>query len=123
MPRLPAFVAAGALLLAGLGVAEPLTPKHEAGRCAIRGQCGSKSWFGKQLPCLDNGLAEDPEEDVRKQLVDLCGPKWNSGPICCTPEQVSKARNTRSRVVAKGGSNLMLLVISRFLLSNPNSRL
>lgn len=98
MPRLPAFVAAGALLLAGLGVAEPLTPKHEAGRCAIRGQCGSKSWFGKQLPCLDNGLAEDPEEDVRKQLVDLCGPKWNSGPICCTPEQISSLKSELSTV-------------------------
>ncbi|PKS11348.1 hypothetical protein jhhlp_003110 [Lomentospora prolificans] len=93
MPKLPAFVAAGAFLLARLGAADPLTPKHEAGRCAIRGQCGSKSWFGKQLPCLDNGLAKDPEEDARSQLVELCGPKWSTGPVCCTPEQITSLKS------------------------------
>lgn len=79
---------AGTLLLAGLGAADPYTPKHEAGRCSMRDHCGSKSWFGKQLPCADNGLAEEPEDDVRKQLVELCGPKWSTGPVCCTPGQV-----------------------------------
>lgn len=76
-------------LLAGLGMARELyTPKHEAGRCAIRNHCGKKSFFGKELPCVDNGLAEEPDTDLRTQLVDLCGPKWNDGPICCTKEQV-----------------------------------
>ena len=37
---------------------------------------------------VDNGLAEEPDKDLRNQLVDLCGPKWNDGPICCTKEQV-----------------------------------
>lgn len=81
-------VAAGALLLARLGCAEPYTPTHEAGRCAIRGQCGSKGFFGKQLPCVDNGLSTEPDDDVRKQLVELCGAKWSSGPVCCDAEQV-----------------------------------
>lgn len=76
-------------LLAGLGLADDLyTPKHEAGRCAIRDHCGKKSFFGKELPCVDNGLAEDPDKELRKQLVDLCGPKWNDGPVCCTKNQV-----------------------------------
>lgn len=76
-------------LLAGLGLADDLyTPKHEAGRCAIRDHCGKKSFFGKELPCVDNGLAEEPDTELRKQLVDLCGPKWNDGPVCCTKEQV-----------------------------------
>ena len=66
-----------------------LTPKHEAGRCAIRGHCGKVGFFGKPLPCVDNGLAEDPDEDLRQQLVSVCGPKWNHGPICCNEEQVS----------------------------------
>lgn len=76
-------------LLAGLGLADELyTPKHEAGRCAIRDHCGKKSFFGKELPCVDNGLAEEPDTELRKQLVDLCGPKWNDGPTCCTKNQV-----------------------------------
>jgi Niemann-Pick C1 protein len=41
------------------------------------------------LPCPDNNLAEDPTDEVRKSLVDLCGAKWSTGPVCCTGEQVS----------------------------------
>ncbi|KKA30628.1 hypothetical protein TD95_000858 [Thielaviopsis punctulata] len=74
----------------------PLTPVHEAGRCAMRGQCGSKSWFGKQLPCVDNGLAKDPDAETRAMLVDLCGPQWSSGPICCTTEQVAALKSELS---------------------------
>lgn len=66
----------------------PFTPIHEAGRCAIRGACGSGGFFSPKLPCPDNGLAEEPEEEVRTQLVELCGAKWDSGPVCCTGEQV-----------------------------------
>ena len=77
-----------ALLSAHEGSCDPYTPIHEAGRCSIRGTCGKKSFFGKELPCPDNGLAEEPEDDVRKQLVDLCGPKWSTGPVCCTGDQV-----------------------------------
>ena len=64
------------------------TPVHEQGRCAIRGHCGKQSIFGGELPCPDNGLAEDPEPSVRKKLVDLCGAKWEQGPLCCLEEQV-----------------------------------
>lgn len=90
MTKLSALASAGALLLASLSQAKDTlyTPIHEAGRCAIRDQCGSKSFFGKQLPCVDNGKAKDPDQDLRKQLVDLCGPKWNDGPVCCTSAQV-----------------------------------
>ena len=86
MARLSVLVAG--LLLVRAGLAEPYTAKHEAGRCAIRGQCGSKSFFGKQLPCPDNELAEEPDEALRQALVDLCGEKWSSGPVCCTSDQV-----------------------------------
>jgi Niemann-Pick C1 protein len=88
MSRALQVVATGAFLLASVGSAEDFTPIHEAGRCAIRGHCGSKSFFGKQLPCVDNGLAADPEDDVRKQLVELCGAKWETGPVCCNADQV-----------------------------------
>ncbi len=48
--------ATGGLLLASLGGAQdPYTPKHEPGRCALRGQCGKQGFFGAELPCVDNG--------------------------------------------------------------------
>ncbi|KAJ9132173.1 Niemann-Pick type C-related protein 1 [Pleurostoma richardsiae] len=97
MPRLLPFVAACAsVLLSGVAGADPYTPKHEAGRCAIRGHCGSKSFFGKQLPCVDNDLAEEPDDALRQQLVELCGPKWNSGPVCCSAEQVKSLKSELS---------------------------
>lgn len=83
----PLFGAAS-LFLAVIGSAESYTPKHEAGRCAFRGHCGKQSLFGKELPCVDNNLAEAPEDELRKELVDLCGDKWKTGPVCCTMEQV-----------------------------------
>ncbi|KAJ9244546.1 hypothetical protein DTO271D3_3944 [Paecilomyces variotii] len=75
-----------ALLPAALG--QGVTKRHEPGRCAIRGHCGKKSFFGGELPCPDNGLAAEPEESVRTKLVGLCGDKWKEGPVCCKEEQV-----------------------------------
>ena len=77
-------------LLAFLSIArgELLTPIHEAGRCAIRGQCGKQSFFGGDLPCLDNGKAKDPSAEVKEKLVGLCGNKWNDTAVCCEEEQV-----------------------------------
>ena len=62
--------------------------KHETGRCAIRDQCGKKSFFGGELPCPDNGLAREPSDDVRKKLVGICGDKWSEGAVCCEDNQV-----------------------------------
>ncbi|KAK0617450.1 niemann-pick C1 protein [Immersiella caudata] len=109
MTKLSQLVAAGSLLLAGLGAAsdepepKPYTPKHEAGRCAIRGNCGSKSLFGGQLPCVDNNPAEEPDEKLRRELVDLCGSKWSTGPVCCLAEQVAtlkKSFSTPNQILA-----------------------
>lgn len=83
------FIPIGALsLLSSFVSAEGETKVHEEGRCAIRGHCGKQSIFGGELPCPDNGLARDPEAPVRKKLVDLCGSKWEEGPVCCMDEQV-----------------------------------
>ncbi|TVY82258.1 Niemann-Pick type C-related protein [Lachnellula suecica] len=83
----PRRLLAVAGLLITTVLSDPFTPTHEAGRCAIRKNCGKASFFSPELPCVDNGLAEEPEDDVRKQLVGLCGPKWNEGPVCCVGEQ------------------------------------
>ncbi|KAJ5914936.1 Patched [Penicillium tannophilum] len=91
--RLPGVVAAivglGSLALQpSLVGAQGETKIHEAGRCAIRGQCGKTSFFGGNLPCPDNGLARLPDDSVRQKLVNLCGPKWQEGPVCCLDEQI-----------------------------------
>ena len=69
---------------------EPLTYKHEERRCAIRGQCGKEGFFGGELPCPDNGLAQTPKPDTRERLVGICGAKWNEGEVCCDDAQVRK---------------------------------
>lgn len=74
--------------LLSLGLAAGETRLHEEGRCAIRGHCGKKSIFGGDLPCPDNDVARDPDESERKKLVELCGQKWEKGPVCCLNEQV-----------------------------------
>ena len=76
------------LALISVTSGELFTPKHEAGRCAIRGSCGGGGFWSPALPCLDNGLAKEPEETLRTQLVEMCGPKWKTGPVCCEADQV-----------------------------------
>ncbi|KAK5136783.1 hypothetical protein LTR08_002079 [Meristemomyces frigidus] len=73
--------------------APDLTAIHEAGRCAIRGHCGSQSLFGSQLPCPDNGLAAKPAPDVRDQLVAVCGAQWSDTNVCCTAEQIDSLQS------------------------------
>ncbi|GAB0136100.1 hypothetical protein EsDP_00004417 [Epichloe bromicola] len=81
------------VLHAAIADGAPYTAKHEAGRCAFRGQCGKQSFFGKQLPCVDNDLAQDPEAELRQELVDLCGAEWSDGPVCCTLDQVRSLKS------------------------------
>lgn len=88
-------ITAGLLsILAGSALAGPdLTTKHEKGRCAIRGHCGKQGFFGSQLPCPDNGLAERPEEEVKNKLVDICGDQWAATDVCCNEEQVDALKS------------------------------
>ncbi|KAL2830459.1 patched family-domain-containing protein [Aspergillus cavernicola] len=79
---------AAALSFLPQSLAQGETKIHEKGRCAIRGHCGKQSFFGGELPCPDNGLAEDPEAGVREKLVNLCGSKWEEGAVCCKEEQI-----------------------------------
>jgi len=82
-----------AVLLPSAASAELLTPKHEAGRCAIRGHCGKTGFFGRELPCPDNGEARDADAALRKKLVELCGTKWQDTPVCCEEEQVDALKS------------------------------
>ncbi|KAI1129358.1 patched family-domain-containing protein [Nemania abortiva] len=97
MARISYLVGAAAVLLATRSAADELfTPKHEAGRCALRGHCGKKGFFGKQLPCVDNGLAETPDDDFAKEIEELCGPKWKDSKVCCNSEQLNALKDSLS---------------------------
>jgi Niemann-Pick C1 protein len=93
------IITAGLLsILAGPVLAEAdWTTKHEAGRCAIRGQCGKQGFFSPELPCPDNGRAETPDDDVRKKLVDICGDKWADTDVCCREEQLDALKTNLDR--------------------------
>lgn len=93
-PLMRRLLLLSAALFIPLGLADDpgWTQVHEKGRCAIRGQCGKKSFFGGELPCPDNGLAQEPDDDVRKKLVTICGDSWSEGPVCCDDKQVSGRR-------------------------------
>ena len=73
------------------------TIKHEAGRCSMRGHCGAQGWFGSELPCPDNGLAERPEKKTREKLVSVCGEKWRKGSVCCDEDQIGALEDNLKR--------------------------
>ena len=83
--------------LATTDSAPALTYKHEAGRCALRGQCGSQSLFGSQLPCPDNDLAEDPSPELIKSLTAVCGEEWADSKVCCKQEQLDSLKSNLDR--------------------------
>ncbi|KAF9428191.1 hypothetical protein BGZ94_003123 [Podila epigama] len=66
----------------------PRLPIHKDGYCVMRQTCGSKSMFGKQLPCPDNGPAIEPDEELRSLLVSTCGPAYADSKACCSQDQV-----------------------------------
>jgi Niemann-Pick C1 protein len=86
-------VAAALLTQLPGAISSPPTPIHEAGRCALRGQCGHKGFSFFDLPCVDNGEAEAPSDDLRKQIIELCGPKWNeTEKVCCREDQLKELK-------------------------------
>ncbi|PVI02825.1 niemann-pick C1 protein precursor [Periconia macrospinosa] len=94
------YLTAGLLLMSAVSAVATgpdWTVKHEEGRCAIRGHCGKQGFFGSELPCPDNGLAEKPEDDVRKKLVDICGDSWSDTPVCCKEEQLDALKTNLDR--------------------------
>lgn len=74
------------------------TPGEALGQCAMRGSCGSKGWFGQQLPCPYDGPPLELEgSEGRDMLVSFCGPEYAQGPTCCTSDQVETLRDSLSQ--------------------------
>ncbi|KAF2418277.1 multidrug efflux transporter AcrB transmembrane domain-containing protein [Tothia fuscella] len=70
---------------------------HEAGRCALRGHCGKQGFFGSDLPCPDNGEAEDPDAETREKLKSICGDQWSDSKVCCKEEQLDALQSNLKR--------------------------
>lgn len=70
--------------------AEPPTKNHRAGYCALKGQ-EKKSWFGGQLPVVDNSPAETPDRELRDKVVEICGVQFEDTPLCCDGAQVCRS--------------------------------
>ncbi|KAI9827661.1 MAG: hypothetical protein M1826_006224 [Phylliscum demangeonii] len=87
-----------ALFVTSVPAQSPWTDIHEEGRCAFRGQCGAKSFFGSELPCPDNGLAKAPDPNARRKLVDICGAKWSDSLVCCQEDQLDVLASNFKRV-------------------------
>ncbi|KAF9246999.1 patched family-domain-containing protein [Melanogaster broomeanus] len=67
----------------------------DTGQCAMRGSCGTKGWFGQELPCPYDGPAVEPEnQNARDLLVSVCGAEYAEGPTCCTSDQVETLKNS-----------------------------
>ncbi|KAG1753799.1 patched family-domain-containing protein [Suillus paluster] len=64
-------------------------------QCAMRGSCGTKGWFGQQLPCPYDGPPVEPQDSkARDLLVSVCGAQFVEGPTCCTSGQVETLRDS-----------------------------
>ncbi|KAF8901726.1 multidrug efflux transporter AcrB transmembrane domain-containing protein [Gymnopilus junonius] len=62
------------------------------GKCAMRGSCGKKGFFGKPLPCPYDGPPVDLDDKSRSLIQDVCGPELVDGPTCCTSDQLETLR-------------------------------
>lgn len=62
----------------------------------MRGQ-KSQGFFKPTLPYVDNELAQNPDDQLRKDLITLCGSKWSDGPVCCDAEQVDGLKSNLKR--------------------------
>lgn len=91
------LLGASALSMSVASAADGWTNIHEAGRCAIRGHCGKQGFFGSDLPCPDNGVAETPDAALRTKLVGICGTKWQDSDVCCTDEQLDALSSNLKR--------------------------
>lgn len=59
------------------------------GHCAMYGNCGKKSVFGKQLPCPTNMTAPEPLLESMEILERVCGKEFSvANGVCCSNDQL-----------------------------------
>ncbi|TFK27057.1 multidrug efflux transporter AcrB transmembrane domain-containing protein [Coprinopsis marcescibilis] len=74
-------------------------PESEGqGRCAMRGHCGVNSEGRGPLPCPDDGPPTELNTRAQHLLAEVCGPEFESGPVCCSQDQVESLQSNFNRV-------------------------
>lgn len=63
----------------------------------MKGHCGKQSFFGGDLPCPDNSLAEEPSKEVREKLIGICGDTWSESDVCCDSDQLDALSSNLKR--------------------------
>ncbi|CCH61138.1 hypothetical protein TBLA_0E00770 [Henningerozyma blattae CBS 6284] len=63
-------------------------------QCAMYGNCGKKSLFGKELPCAidptNSSFTTEPiTTEVRELIIEVCGEEWSDvDSLCCSKDQI-----------------------------------
>ncbi|KAI0465065.1 hypothetical protein LJB42_000283 [Komagataella kurtzmanii] len=85
------------LFVAGLVQA---TKVHEAGICALRGNCGKKNFFGSELPCPDNTFSTPSSPDDFDLLEQICGKEFAdiNTYTCCDTSQLLNLQKQLKKV-------------------------
>lgn len=71
---------------------------HQDGYCVMYGDCGKKSFFGKQLPCAKTREAVTPSENSIEILNKICGENFPSSRVCCSEDQILELESSLKRV-------------------------
>lgn len=61
---------------------------HQDGYCVMYDNCGKKSIFGSELPCVNYTRAIKPSLDAIKLLNEVCGSDFPTDLVCCSESQI-----------------------------------
>ncbi|KIM45836.1 hypothetical protein M413DRAFT_65031 [Hebeloma cylindrosporum] len=75
-----------------------MSSSNRDGRCAMRGSCGKKGFFGKPLPCPYDGTPVESDDKTRQLFQDVCGTELADGPLCCTSDQLDTLKENFEQV-------------------------
>ncbi|RLV94706.1 Niemann-Pick type C-related protein 1 [Spathaspora sp. JA1] len=72
---------------------------HKPGYCNTYGNCGKRSAFGSELPCVNFVPAIEPSLESKSKLVSICGgDESDYNLVCCSPEQIDALESNLKRV-------------------------
>lgn len=75
---------------------ESMAEKMEP-HCAIRGNCGKRSFFGSELPCPYDGEPQKLNNTDQIKLISICGTEWEDQSVCCSADQVASLEDSLAK--------------------------
>lgn len=74
------------------------TMLHEVGMCVMYDNCGKKSIFGSELPCVNNTEAVEPSQKSIDILDRICGNDFPKERVCCSEKQLVNLETNLKKV-------------------------